>query len=305
MGFPQELAYVVLPRDTLLTVGVFDGVHRGHRYLIERLKEEAATRGLMSGVFTFRNHPRTVLEPGLKLGYITLARYRRELLRALGVDMVYMIEFTPEVAGITPREFVAVLQERLRMRALMVGPDFALGRGRKGNVASLRALGEEMGFNVLVVEAQTENGEIISSSMVRTAILRGEMEKAARMLGRPFTLEGEVVAGVGRGVSLGFPTANLKPGPERIIPRNGIYATWAVVEGARCPSATSIGVTPTFGHGQRSIETYIIDFGGDLYGKEIAIQFIARLRDEVKFETPEALKTQIEKDVERARAALS
>jgi len=305
MTLQQQLAYVFLPRDVFLAVGVFDGVHRGHQRLVTRLREEAAKRGLLSGAFTFRNHPRTVLQQGLELGYITLAKTRRELLRALGLDMVLMIEFTPEIARTPAREFVSTLQERLRMRGLVVGPDFALGQGRGGNVAALRKLGQEMGFDLVVLEAERENGEPISSSTVRAAIMTGEIERAARMLGRPFTLEGEVVKGDGRGAELGFPTANLKPGPERIIPRNGIYATWTLVDGERRPSTTSIGVRPTFGPGQRTIETYIIDYNGDLYGKEIAVQFIRRLRDESRFNTAKALSIQIAKDVEQARKALS
>ena len=305
MTLQQQIAHVLLPRDTFLAVGVFDGVHRGHQHLIARLKEEAASRGLLAGVFTFRNHPRTVLQPDLKLGYITHPETRRELLRTEGLDLVTMIEFTPEVAGIPAREFVSLLKERLRMKGLVVGPNFALGRGREGNVPTLQKLGEEMGFEVVVLETEIENGEVISSSAVRAAIIRGDIERANRMLGRPFTLEGEVTKGDGRGTDLGFPTANLKLGPERVIPRDGVYATWALVKGKRHPSATSIGVRPTFGPGQRTIETYIIDFSGDLYGEEIALQFVERLRDEMRFDSVEALKTQMAKDVEQARKALS
>ena len=291
--------------DTFLTVGVFDGVHRGHQSLIARLKAEAAKRGLSAGVFTFRNHPLTVLQPEVKLGYITSPETRRELLRSQGLDMVTMIEFTPEVSRIPAREFVSTLRERLRMKGLVVGPDFALGRDREGNVETLRKLGEEMGFEVVELAAETENDETISSSAVRAAIMKGDVERANGLLGRPFTLEGEVVEGDRRGATLGFSTANLKPDPERIVPGNGIYATWTLAEGMRHPSATSIGVRPTFDAGERTIETHVIDFSGNLYGKQIALQFVKRLRDEIRFASVEELKTQMTKDIEQARRALS
>jgi riboflavin kinase/FMN adenylyltransferase len=297
---------VPISRDTFLAVGVFDGVHRGHQSLIARLKAEAAKRGLSAGVFTFRNHPLTVLQPDVKLGYITGPETRRELLCSQGLDMVTMIEFTPEVARITAREFVSTLQERLGMKGLVVGPDFALGRNREGNVETLRKLGDEMGFEVVELAAKTEDDEtIISSSAVRAAIMKGDIERANGLLGRPFTLEGEVMEGDRRGATLGFPTANLKPDPERIVPGNGIYATWTLVEGAGHPSATSIGVRPTFDAGDRTIETHVIDFNGDLYGKQIALQFVKRLRDEIRFANVEELKTQMTKDLEQARRALS
>jgi riboflavin kinase/FMN adenylyltransferase len=297
---------VPISRDTFLAVGVFDGVHRGHQSLIARLKAEAAKRGLSAGVFTFRNHPLTVLQPDVKLGYITGPETRRELLCSQGLDMVTMIEFTPEVARITAREFVSTLQERLGMKGLVVGPDFALGRNREGNVETLRKLGDEMGFEVVELAAKTEDDEtIISSSAVRAAIMKGDIERANGLLGRPFTLEGEVMEGDRRGATLGFPTANLKPDPERIVPGNGIYATWTLVEGAGHPSATSIGVRPTFDAGDRTIETHVIDFNGDLYGKQIALQFVKRLRDEIRFASVEELKTQMTKDLEQARRALS
>jgi riboflavin kinase/FMN adenylyltransferase len=297
---------VPISRDTFLAVGVFDGVHRGHQSLIARLKAEAAKRGLSAGVFTFRNHPLTVLQPNVKLGYITSPETRQELLCSEGLDTVTMIEFTPEVSRITAREFVSTLQERLGMKGLVVGPDFALGRNREGNVETLRKLGDEMGFEVVELAAKTEDDEtIISSSAVRAAIMKGDIERANGLLGRPFTLEGEVMEGDRRGATLGFPTANLKPDPERIVPGNGIYATWTLVEGAGHPSATSIGVRPTFDAGDRTIETHVIDFNGDLYGKQIALQFVKRLRDEIRFANVEELKTQMTKDLEQARRALS
>jgi riboflavin kinase/FMN adenylyltransferase len=216
-----------------------------------------------------------------------------------------MIDFTLDIAGMPAKEFITFLQERLRVRGLVVGPSFALGQGREGSVPTLKMLGAEMKFDVIVQEAETENGDVVSSSVIRDAISHGDVARAGNMMGRPFTLEGEVVRGHRRGTGLGFPTTNLKPEHDRILPGDGIYATWAVADDVRYPSATSIGVRPTFGPGWRTIETHIMDFKGDLYGKEIALEFVERLRDEIRFDSTAALKAQMTRDVEQARQILA
>lgn len=304
MSLSEQFTGVSVHGDALLTIGVFDGVHRGHQALIGRLREEASRRGLLAVVLTFSNHPRIVLGNGGDMGCITSVRTRKRLLEETGVDQVIMVPFTLELARTPAREFVSLLSDRLRMRGLVVGPNFALGRNREGDVSMLTALGRETGFEVLVLQAQTEDGEVISSSAIRTAIMKGDISKAAVLLGRNFTLEGTVVKGDGRGARLGFPTANLRPDPHRVVPGNGIYATWAHVGTGRHPSATSIGVRPTFDAAGRTIETYIMDFEGDLYGGEIALEFVQRLRDEIRFDSVEALKAQMGRDVEQARQVL-
>lgn len=304
MSLSEQFTSVSVHGDALLTIGVFDGVHRGHQALIGRLREEASRRGLLAVVLTFSNHPRIVLGNGGDMGCITSVRTRKRLLEETGVDQVIMVPFTLELARTPAREFVSLLSDRLRMRGLVVGPNFALGRNREGDVSMLTALGRETGFEVLVLQAQTEDGEVISSSAIRTAIMKGDISKAAALLGRNFTLEGTVVKGDGRGARLGFPTANLRPDAHRVVPGNGIYATWAHVGTGRHPSATSIGVRPTFDGAGRTIETYIMDFEGDLYGGEIALEFVQRLRDEIRFDSVEALKAQMGRDVEQARQVL-
>ena len=305
MTVHQELVRAAPPGDTFLTVGVFDGVHVGHQHLLRCLVNEARRHGALAGVVTFRNHPRTVLMPEGGPPYITSLAQREALLHAEGVDTVVTIPFTKELSLLDAREFVRLLLAHLRMKGLVVGPDFALGHNREGTVSALRALGRELGFQVVVVGVLLQDGAPIRSTAIRQALSAGEVVGASRMLGRPFSLDGVVVAGNGRGKTLGFPTANLQVDPGRILPADGIYAAWAVADGVRYPSATSIGVRPTFGAGARSVEAYLMDYQGDLYGKRLELQLVSRLRDELAFPSAEALVEQMHRDVASARAALS
>jgi riboflavin kinase/FMN adenylyltransferase len=304
MQIVKELAELTSEQETMLTVGVFDGVHLGHQHLIKKLNEQAAERKLLSGVVTFRGHPEEVLCPQIKLAFLTSLEERISLIQNLGVEFTAILSFTPEVAQLSARQFVSSLKEQLKMQGLVIGPDFALGRGREGNATVLNALGQELGFTVTSVPKLTVEGQVVSSTLIREALSQGDMKRVARLLGRYFTLSGVVVTGSKRGRLLGFPTANIAPQPSRALPPDGVYVTWAQIDNKLYRAATNIGVSPTFDGGERMIEAYVLDFNGDLYGCQVTLQFIERIRDEVHFATPEELQQQIDRDVEIAKAVL-
>lgn len=304
MLLQAELAQHRPGRDSILTVGVFDGVHLGHRHLIALLKKQAREKGGLAGVVTFRYHPVHLLAPDSELAYLTSLDEKVRLLKESGADFVVVLSFTEEVAGLRARQFVALLQEYLHMKGLVVGPDFALGWKREGDIPTLRKLGEETGFSVEVAPPFRLGSEVVSSTAIRQALSRGEMSRVTRLLGRPYQLGGRVVSGVERGRKLGFPTANLEPEPARALPPDGVYATRAYLKDGIHPSVINIGVRPTFGEGKRTIEVFLLDFQGDLYGQEMSLELVRRLRGEVAFASAEELKEQIRKDIEQARACL-
>jgi riboflavin kinase/FMN adenylyltransferase len=304
MSVEQELGEFSPRKDMLLTIGVFDGVHLGHKHLIAKLKELAQKQGDLSGVITFSQHPREVLSPQTRLPSLTGLEQRLALLQDEGVDIVIPLPFTPRIANLSPKQFLSLLKEYLKVKGLVVGPDFALGKDRQGDIDALRQLGKEMGFSVTVVPPLRIGGEVVSSTAIRKALADGDMEKAQKLLGRPFRLQGRVVSGDKRGIKLGFPTANLEAAPGQALPASGVYACRAHVEGQAYPAMTNIGTRPTFGGGQQLIEVYLLDYNGDLYGQELAIDIIERLRDEKKFDTAEQLKEQIARDIKQGQTLL-
>jgi riboflavin kinase / FMN adenylyltransferase len=297
----EELSVAGVDRDTALTIGVFDGVHRGHLYLLDTLKRRAAARGLATGVITLHPHPALVFDPLAGIVYLTSLEERVRLLRASGVDLVLPLTFTPEVAHISAAGFVDSLRERLRMRFLLVGPDFALGRGREGDAAKLSELGDRLGFEVEPLPPLVEDGVVVSSSTIRASLEAGDIETVNSLLGRPFSLSGPVVRGVERGRIIGFPTANIATGSGLALPQFGVYITHAWVDCVALESVTNIGRRPTFDDGERTIEVHIMDFGGELYGKEVRVDVLQRLRGEVRFDDADALSEQIRKDIKAAR----
>ncbi len=305
MPVEEELARALPEHDTALTIGVFDGVHLGHEFLIKKLKERASAGGLLSVVVTFHRHPRLVLSPRSNLTYLTSLKERIRLLENLGVEYVVTLSFTRELAELSAREFIGLLQKYLRMRSLVVGTDFALGKRREGNAPKLESLGEELHFSVEVVEPMVCEGEVVSSTAIRSALSQGDMIKVSQLLGRRFTLSGVVMRGDQRGKTLGFPTANLVPDPEQALPPDGVYTTRAFVNETAYPAVTNIGVRPTFGDGKRVVEVHILDFEErELYGNEIRIELAHRLRGEVRFSGADELKAQMQRDVEQTRALL-
>jgi riboflavin kinase/FMN adenylyltransferase len=308
MLLDEELAQFIPEKDMLLTIGVFDGVHCGHRHLISRLVMLAKQQNWLSGVVTFRQHPREVLSRsvGTRLPRLTDPAQKISLLKNEGVDAVVVLSFVPQLAKLSARQFVRLLQKYLRMRGLVVGPDFALGRKREGNIDALRELGQEMNFGITTISPKKMYGEVASSTVIRQALADGDITKVDKLMGRPFTLQGRIVSGAHRGgPRLNFPTINLDVDSNQALPADGVYATRTYIDSKAYQSMTNIGRRPTFGDNERSIETYILDFQGDLYGLEPRIAFIERLRDEKRFDSVEELQKQITEDIERGRTILA
>jgi len=304
MRIEQELAVAAPQRDTLLTIGVFDGVHAGHRHLLETLKLRAADRSLLSGVVTFDPHPQSVLHPDNELPWLSDVEDRVRSIRELGIDLVVVLTFTKEVALLTAQQFMTMVKAHLGMRGIVVGPDFALGQGRAGSIDQLRELGRQLGFSVEAVAQYTANGEAVSSTLIRQALAEGNTRKVHTMMGRYFHVRGIVITSAKRGRKLGFPTANIDIRPQQALPGDGIYATIADVDGRRFASATNVGARPTFGDMGRTVEAYLLNYEGDLYGRELRLEFVQKVRDEQRFASAEELKRQIDRDVREVKAIL-
>jgi len=304
MNPQEEFSIYKTEWDHVLAVGVFDGVHLGHRHLISELGRHAAQAGCQSGVVTFHPHPQQVFFSGDTRTYLTTPEERVQLISALGVNTVVTLTFSEDLAAMSAREFVEHLQRYLRMRALVVGPDFALGRGREGNVPFLQGLGVQMGFEVHVVPKVDIGGLPISSTVIRRLLLAGDVAQAGKLLGRNFSVTGPVVWGARRGRTIGFPTANVDADEWRLLPAFGVYASRAYVEGWAHKAVTNIGRRPTFDNGQRSVEVHLLDFEGNLYGRKLTVELLARLRGERRFANAEELRLQINKDIIRARGLL-
>ncbi len=305
MQVEEELAQSSPTKDMVLTIGVFDGVHLGHKYLISQLKAQAKKRDLLSGVVTFSQHPEEVLQRQAALPFLTSFTQRIDLLKAEGIDAVIALSFTRELAQLNARQFASLLVKHLRMRGLVIGPDFALGRNREGDVNTLRTLGQEMNFSVTVADPLMINGGRVSSTVIRKALAEGDMGRVYRLAGRYFNLSAPVVTGAGRGRALGFPTANLDINAEQALPADGVYATWVYIGDKGYQSVTNIGRRPTFGSNQRTVEVFVLDHQGDLYGRNLKIDIIERLRGEKRFNTPQELAEQVAEDVKRGRAILN
>ena len=306
MSLVEDLAHHSQERDSALTIGVFDGVHRGHRHLIHALVEEARGSGLLAGVVTFKKHPIAVLRPGTRVQLLTDVAERTRLLKDLGVDFVAAVEFDSALASLSSLEFLSVLARELSMRKLVVGPDFAMGRNRDGTLETLPAIASELGAEFKSVDLVTDPSGHVKSTAIRKQIADGDISGAAKLLGRNFSIAGTVAGGLQRGREMGFPTANLEVDSDLIIPGDGIYATWAHLKSGAHMAATSIGLRPTFDDGQnRTIEAFLLDFSEDIYGQPLRLEFVKRLRGEEKYDTVEALMEQIDRDVQDTRSTLS
>lgn len=292
-------------KDSVVSVGVFDGVHLGHQKLLTRLVEAARANNYLSIVITFSSNPKAVLGGGNHTLYLASLDERIRFIKDLGVDLVAAIPPDHELFQMTAEEFVRLLQKQLRMKGMVVGPDFALGKGREGDIRKLTALGKEKGFFLEVVPGELVDGEVVSSTSIRQALLSGDISRATRLLGRPFTLVGRVEAGTGKGTGIGFPTANITLDGNHALPSDGVYFTNAYFDGEAHPSVTNVGMCPTLKGGCRTIEVHVLDFKGDLYDKELTVEFMGRLRDEKKFSSVDELCDQIAKDVRKARTLLS
>jgi riboflavin kinase/FMN adenylyltransferase len=303
MNFHQQLASIAPDKETVLTVGVFDGVHQGHRHLLRRLVEQAGT-DYIPAVLTFTNHPITVLRPGTEVAYITSTEERISLIKEQGIDLVVPLDFTQELSQVTAANFTETLVKSLRMKGLIAGPDSALGQNREGDIDFLKQKGSELGFWVEVVEPLLMDGELVKSRRIRSGLEEGDVASCARLLGRKYGFEGLVVGGDQRGTEMGFPTANLQTDPHTTLPGDGVYATWITIDGERRSSATSIGIRPHFGLSERLVEVFVLDFTADLYGQRLNLEFVHKLRDQQSFGSLEELIGQIDVDVAGARAIL-
>ena len=304
MSFSQRLAGFTPNRDSVLTVGVFDGVHLGHRHLLDHLIDWAG-QGCVPAVITFSNRPVTVFRPGTFPSYLTTPDQKVGLLKDAGIELVVSLEFTEELSRVSARHFAELLSSDMRMKGLVLGPDSALGQGREGDLPFMQAEGERLGFWVRSVPPLEIDGQPVKSRIIREAVVAGNVVGGAQLLGRNHTLSGTVVIGDQRGRTLGFPTANMDVFPGLLWPGDGIFATWAHFAGQRYLSATSIGVRPTFGLTQRLVEVYVMDFTGDLYGQHLTVEFVEKVRNQETFADIDALISRIEQDVNQSREVLS
>jgi riboflavin kinase/FMN adenylyltransferase len=287
---------------SVVTVGFFDGVHRGHQAVIGRAVHAAKERGLRAVAVTFDRHPREVFSPGREPRLLTTLERKTELIAALGVDTLAVLEFTEEFSRWPPEGFVGrILVRGLHAHHVVVGENFTFGFRAAGTLAVLGELGRERGFSVESLELLRSGDRVVSSSSIREALIEGDLEWPREALGRRFILEGRVVRGAGRGVDLGWPTANLQTLPRLLLPGQGVYAGRARVDGLWHRAAVNVGTNPTFGQEPVHVEAYLLDVDEDLLGRPLSIEFWARLRDEVRFESRDALAAQIGDDVQRTR----
>lgn len=295
------------PEGTVVTVGSFDGVHRGHEAVLREIAARARAADRHSVLVTFDPHPMAVVNPAAAPPLLTTGPERREILAQTGLDYAVLLRFDRALAAMSPEAFVRdILVRGCGMRELVIGHDHGFGRGRQGDVELLRRLGRELGFAVDVVPALEADGHPVSSTWVRRAVAGGDLALAARLLGRNYFATGQVVPGDGRGKTIGFPTANLAGIPARkLLPPDGVYAVRVEWRGGHADGMMNQGGRPTFQQAERSLEVHLLDFTGDLYGEWLKVQWVARLRDVQRFPSPEALRAQLERDRSSARAALA
>lgn len=291
------------------TIGMFDGVHRGHRFVLDSVKTYAAERGLSSTVITFDKHPREVVQTGWKPQLLTTFKERMKLLEDTGIDRCVVLPFTKEMALLTARDFMQLMAERLGVKILLTGYDNRFGHDRSASFEDYERYGEEIGMEVKRLEAfkvQSSAFRVHSSSMVRKLLSEGKVAEANEALTYPYSIEGKVVKGEHVGTGLGFPTANLEPtDPNKLIPASGVYAVRCQLLNANSQplkGMMNIGTRPTFGEHQQTLEVHILDYEGNLYGESITVSFIERLRDEHRFESEEELKAQLKEDAKRVHS---
>jgi len=291
--------------NSWLTVGVFDGVHRGHQVVINRLVSGARDADAMSVVLTFDPHPAKYFKRG-EIKLLSLPGERARLLGGMGVDVVITHPFGDDVANTTAFDFMKYLKERLGLKHLVLGYDSTLGKNREGNAARLTEIGLELGYTVETVSALGDESGVISSTEIRKLLTVGKIAEATHLLGHPYQLQGLVAHGDQRGRTIGFPTANLNYAREKVVPAGGIYACWAYVGNEKHKAAVNIGTNPTFTPDKQtlSVEAYLLDFDRDIYDEMINLEFVIRLRDELKYDSVDALVKQIHKDVKQTRKIL-
>jgi riboflavin kinase/FMN adenylyltransferase len=292
---------------TVVTVGTFDGIHRGHQAVLAAVVRRARARSLTSVLVTFEPHPLEIVNPEAAPRLLTLLEEKREILAGTALDRLEVLPFTPELARLGPEQFVRdVLRARYGMQELLIGYDHGFGRGRSGDAEIVRRLAAVEGFAMDVVEAVRDDGQPISSTLIRTALAHGNLEAAARWLGRPYSALGVVERGAGRGRGIGVPTLNLAPlDPRKLLPPDGVYAVRVYWRGGAGGGMMNQGPRPTFGVTARGLEIHVFDFAGELYGERVRVEWVRRLRDVQAFPSREALVAQLARDADQARASLN
>jgi riboflavin kinase/FMN adenylyltransferase len=291
-------------KNPILTLGNFDGVHLGHREIFRRVVERAKEIGGTSIVYTFEPHPLRIVAPSRTPPLLTTFRKKMQLIEKSGIDIVVCADFTKRFADQHPRDFASdILVKKIGVKDVFVGYDYTFGKGREGTIDYLKKMGEEFGFKVTVIDALTIDMEIVSSTLLRDTIEDGDVEKAKGLLGRYYSIEGKVVDGFKKGSVIGFPTANIDTSYD-LIPHTGVYAVRTLIDNEIYDGVANVGFNPTFHRDRLSVEVHIFNFSSDIYGKELEVFFIKRLRDEVEFGSVDKLKIQIEKDVDVSRKIL-
>ncbi len=290
-------------KHPVVTIGNFDGVHRGHQAIFREIVKRAKSSNGTSVVTTFEPHPVKIINPGKKLPLLTSLEQKRNLLISREIDILLLLDFTLEFAAMSARSFVKdILVNKLGAQEIVVGYDYVFGNKREGNVKLLKEMGREFGFDVHRVGPVYVNKEVVSSTSIRNLILGGDVSGAKKLLGRNYQIKGEVVKGKNRGGSmLGYPTANIRLSGNRLIPKQGVYVVAVEIQDRILPGLTNIGYNPTFKENSLSIETHILDMNEDILKKEIRVNFLSRLRDEMTFSTPQELSKQIKQDIKKAR----
>lgn len=286
-----------------VALGNFDGVHAGHRKLIEAAVAKAKEKGLASAVFTFSNHPKSLIPGAKPVKNIVYREEKEALIEGLGVDYYVNIPFTAEIMQMSPEAFVKTfLHDKLNAREIFCGFNYHFGFKGEGDTKLLRILGAKYDFHVNEMKAVSIDGDVVSSTLIRNMIMAGEMEECSKYLGRNYDIGGEVVVGNKLGRTIGFPTSNIMIDESMVTPPNGVYITYCIYNGVKYPSITNVGIKPTIGSFKKNMETHIFNFDKELYGKKIKVEFIKKTRDEVKFRSIEELSAQIAKDCNEAKA---
>ena len=294
----KELRETATAGKHAISIGVFDGVHKGHLALVNKMLSEGKTRGLSGGVVTFYPHPVAVIRPDIEFTYLTSLQNRIELLQTVGVEFVSVLEFDEQLQRVSAKNFCEMLVEEAQMELLVVGEDFKLGRNGEGDIKILENIGLELGFEVISVPLVQESTSKVSSTRIREALNSGSMEEVGSLMGHRYQLDGTVILGDQRGRTIGFPTLNVDIEKDRLIPPNGVYITETFIKNEKYASVTNIGSRPTFTIDSKNhLETHLLDFNEDVYGEHASVEFISRLRNERKFNSGDELVQQIKNDV--------
>ena len=298
----ETIEDIVQIEPSCVALGNFDGVHVGHRQLIESAVEKAREKGLASAVFTFSNHPKSLIPGAKPVKNIVYREEKEALIEALGVDYYFNFAFTKEIMTMPPEAFVKTfLHDMMNAKEVFCGFNYHFGYKGEGDTKMLRILGAKYGFHVNEVKAVSIDGDVVSSTLIRNMIMAGEMEECSKYLGRNYDIGGEVVVGNRLGRTIGFPTSNIMIDESMVTPPNGVYITYCIYNGTKYPSITNVGIKPTIGSFKKNMETHIFNFDKELYGKQIKVEFIKKTRDEVKFRNIGELSAQIAKDCNEAK----